>query len=314
MAVFRMTAERLRDGQTLRITQNEERWQLLEVDGLSSPEAQISDYDVASLDGVRVNHIKMEAREITITLAIHGNGTYRVEDNRQALYNLFRIKDVIRLHIQTRNRNVYIDGYVRQPQCNNFSNLLTMDITMLCPSPFFNDASTIEENTSKREELFEFPIYPEEGYDESVAYTDYTEADGFYTNIGEPVEFSTFNPERSAVIVSDSENDTGITIVCTFRVSASKITINNEDTLEYFTVVYDFQIGDILTICTISGEKTLTLLRNGITYNMIPYLDTGSSWFQLQSGNNSFNYIVDDDITIANVEMELYYIPIYFAI
>lgn len=314
MPKFRMTAERLRDGSTLRLTQNEQRWQLLEVEGLSTPEAQISEYDVASLDGVKVNHIKMEAREITISLAIHGTYYQSVEDNRQALYSLFRIKDVIRLHIETKNRNVYIDGYCRQPLCDNFENPQVMDITILCPNPAFNDESTTEENTSKREPMFESPIYPEAGYDTTVAYTDYTSEDGFYTNLGEPVEFSTLNPERSATIVVDSENETGITIVCTFLDSVSKLTINNEDTLEYMTINYDFQINDILTICTIAGEKSITLLRNGVTTNMIPYLDTASSWFSLQSGNNSFNYIVDDDLTLVSVEMEIQYVPIYYAI
>ena len=314
MARFRMTAERLRDGSTLRLTQNEERWQLLNVEGLSTPEAQISEYDVASLDGSKVNYIKMGTREITISLAIQGTYLQSVEDNRQALYSLFRIKDVIRLHIETKNRSVYIDGYCRQPLCDNFTNPQTMDITILCPNPAFNDESTTEENTSKREPMFEFPIYPEAGYDTSVAYEDYTSADGFYINLEEPVEFSTLNPERSATIVVESENETGITIVCTFLDSVSKLTINNEDTLEYMTINYAFQINDILTICTIAGEKSITLLRNGVTTNMIPYLDTSSNWFSLQSGNNSFNYIVDDDLTLVSVEMEIQYVPIYYAI
>lgn len=312
---FVLEAERIRDGKSIRITQNEERYQLLEVEGLDVPEADISDYDVASLDGIRVNHIKMSEREITISVAIFGD----VERNRQALYDLFRIKDVIRLHIQTRNRNVYIDGYARRPACNNFELQQIMDITILCPTPYFNDESTTVVNTSKRTPNFEFPIYLNEGETiEDNTSHEYNEKDGFYTNLGEPIEFSVLNPERSAEVQSISENETGVTIIADFTQDATKLTINNEDTAQFMIINYDFKAGDRLTICTILGQKSITLLRSGITYNMIPYITTESSWFQLQAGSNNFNYIVGteegDDPTLATVEMEVLYVPIYYGI
>lgn len=312
---FVLEAERLRDGKSIRLTQNEERYQLLEVDGLDVPEADISDYDVASLDGVRVNHIKMSEREITISVAIFGD----VETNRQALYDIFRIKDVIRLHIQTKNRDVYIDGYCRRPACNNFEQQQIMDITILCPTPYFNDETTTVVNTSKREPFFEFPIYLNDGesIDDKTAH-EYNEQDGFYTNIDSPIEFSTLNPERSAEVQSISENETGVTIIADFNADATKLTINNEDTAQYMIINYNFKSGDRLTICTILGQKSITLLRSGITYNMIPYITTDSSWFQLQAGSNNFNYVVGtedgDDPTLATVEMEILYVPIYYGI
>ena len=312
---FTLKAERVKDGKSIRLTQNEENYQLLEVEGLDVPEADISDYDVASLDGVRVNHIKMSEREITITVAIFG----QVETNRQALYDLFRVKDVIRLHVQTKNRDVYIDGYVRRPACNNFDQLQTMDITILCPTPYFNDEETTRVNMSKRTEGFEFPIYLNAGEseDDETSHV-YNEQDGFYTNIGEPIEFSVLNPERSAELYSYSENETGVTIICDFTADATKLTINNEDTAQFMVITYPFKQGDRVTICTIYGQKGITLLRSGITYNLIPYISTDSFWFQLQAGSNNFNYIVGtetgDDPTLTTVEMEILYVPIYYGI
>lgn len=290
---IQITAERVKDGKTIRITGNEERWQLLEMEGLSTPDATISSFDIASLDGVRVNHIKMAEREIILSLAING-GTDSVENNRQLLYDLFRIKDVIRLHIKTRNRNVFCDCYVKRNVCNNFENHQVMDVTLLNPMPYFNSETTIVENTSKRVALFEFP---------------------FAINSDSPVEFSTFDPQRSAVIISDSENDTGIIISALFNLSsASKLAITNEDTGEFMLFLYTFQYGDRLEVCTIKGQKEALLYRGGEVINMIPYLQTNSNWFQLQAGSNSFNYVVDDTPDINTVDMEFTYREIFYAI
>lgn len=288
-----ITAERVKDGKTVRLSNNEDRWQLLEVEGLSTPEATISSFDIASLDGVKVNHIKMAEREIVISLAING-GTDSVENNRQMLYDLFRIRDVIRLHIKTRNRNVFCDCYVKRNTCNNFEDHQVMDITLLNPTPYFNNENAIVENTSKRVALFEFP---------------------FAIEHDEPVEISTFDPQRSAIIMSESENDTGIIITATFNlVSASKLAITNEDTGEFMIFQYGFQSGDRLDICTIKGQKEALLYRGGDVINMIPYLQTDSNWFQLQAGSNSFNYVVDDTPDINTVDMEFTYREIFYAI
>ena len=94
---FRLDIERLSDGHTIRLTQNERNYQLLEVDGLEIPEIDMASYDIASIDGITLSNIRVPDREITITLVIRGN----VENNRKSLHQLCRVRSLMRLHFVT---------------------------------------------------------------------------------------------------------------------------------------------------------------------------------------------------------------------
>jgi hypothetical protein len=48
------------------------------------------------------------------------------------------------------------------------------------------------------------------------------------------------------------------------------------------------QEGDLITINTKKKEKSVTLLRDGVTTNLIGSLASGSSWLQLEPGDNTF--------------------------
>ena len=48
--------------------------------------------------------------------------------------------------------------------------------------------------------------------------------------------------------------------------------------------------GDTITINTMRGDKSITLLRDGVTTNILNCLDRGSKWFTLTKGDNIFSY------------------------
>lgn len=69
-------------GEMLTLTQNEPRYQIVEIDGLNPPKANINSSTVAGMDGTQFISSKLEDRNIVITIKINGD----VESNRQYLY------------------------------------------------------------------------------------------------------------------------------------------------------------------------------------------------------------------------------------
>ena len=52
------------------------------------------------------------------------------------------------------------------------------------------------------------------------------------------------------------------------------------------------QAGDLITIDTTTGNKSITLLREGDTTNIFNSLQRGSTWLQLAAGGSIYVYQV----------------------
>ena len=48
--------------------------------------------------------------------------------------------------------------------------------------------------------------------------------------------------------------------------------------------------GDTIIISTTRGDKSITLLRDGVKTNILNCLERGSKWFTLVKGDNIFSY------------------------
>ena len=283
--MFSLTIERLSDGSALELTYDEGKYQLVVVDGIELPEIDMATYDIASIDGTKVSNIKMPDREITATLYIRGN----VETNRRAIHQLCRVRSVMRLHFVTYGGAKYIDGYVKSIDSNRFDNLVEMDITFTCPDPYFKAEQGVIVDMSRTYGAFFFPF----GMNRVMGVQDLL---------------------RTATINSVSENETGIIIRVTFLASASNLRITNADTGEYLTINYSFSNGDILEINTIDGQKEVTLQHNDDIRSIIAYVADGSTFFQLRSGDNRFNYVINNNPQNVNAEMEFDFTPIYMEL
>ena len=67
----------------------------------------------------------------------------------------------------------------------------------------------------------------------------------------------------------------------------------NTDKLKTFTGS-GIIAGDDIIICTIKGQKSITLLRGGKRTNILNCLDKNADWFQLTKGDNIFAYIAEE--------------------
>lgn len=74
---------------------------------------------------------------------------------------------------------------------------------------------------------------------------------------------------------------------------ATNPTLYNAETDEYMQIQGEILEGDKITITTKTGNKTVTLEREGATTNIINRLVSGSTWLTLRTGENNESSIIN---------------------
>ena len=260
-----------KNGDLMILTGNEPVYQILGIQGLNPPPAQINVTTVVGLDGARYNSARLQTRNIVLTVKINGDA----EQNRLRLYRYFRTKEWCTFFYRNGSVDVSIDGYVESVECDLFSNAETAQISILCPDPYFKSVSEVVADSSSVFSVFVFP---------------------FSINEGEPVIISSIDPESDGAInvYNSSESETGVILTVEFFAAASSLDVKNTATGDEIKIAYAFQAEDKVVINTNKGQKGITLIRNGVLTNIFAALQPGSSFFQLIVGNNRFEYTVDN--------------------
>lgn len=252
----------------LTLTQNEDNFQVLKITGLNPPKAQINTTKMATLDGKKFNSSTLNERNIVITVKLNGD----VEKNRIRLYSFFRPKEWCKFYYKNNSRNVFIEAYTENVECDLFTNNEIMQISLLCPEPYFKDVQEIIDDISKILSKFEFPFSIDE----------------------EGIEFSTLDTSKITNAHNSSEMDTGVIIDIDIYSHIEKLLIKNTSTGETLTLNYQFQSNDKVTINTNKGHKSIKLVRNAETINIFSAIEKGSKFFRLNIGDNFFSYLADD--------------------
>lgn len=275
------------NGQMLTLTQNESDYQIVSITGLNPPPAQINTTNIAGIDGSKFNSAKLDTRNIVIMLKLNGD----VEGNRLALYQMFRTKEECRFYYSNGRRDVSIPGYVETVECDLFTNAEIMQVSIICMYPHFRD---VHENWIEISDGatagFHFP---------------------FSINVGSPIPFSIYNIDGETNVENTAEAETGAIIRVDVNDPIRTIEIRNTGNNEFFKLEHDFQRADTILINTHKGEKSITLVRNGVASNVFTALKLGSTFFQLNVGNNFFTYFAngvqnDEKVLVRFIFAEAY--------
>lgn len=273
--MYTLTVEN-ESGERLQLTGNR-NYDVLDVAGTSPPAAAINTVNVVGMDGAKFNSSRVGTRNLVITLNIH----HPIEINRLALYKFFRVKRWVKIYYTNSHRSVYIEGYVESFENNPWKQLQQPQISIICAQPFWLATSETVVNFSQSVAMFEFPFsIPAEG-----------------------VEFSRREIMATAY-VDVGEIQTGGIIQ--FYATTNQI-LNpkffNRTTQKFFGLDFDMYQGDIITVNTQQGQKSVTLLRDGVTTNILSDRTVGSEWVQFEAGENEISY--DADEGAANLEVSL---------
>jgi len=264
------------NGETITLTGQETNYQVAKITGLNPPRAQLNTSPIVGMDGARYNSARLNTRNIVITIKINGD----VETNRQYLYLFFPTKMPCRLFFKNEHRDVYIDGYVESFECDIFSNKELAQVSIICLQPYFLDMEETLDDISRVVGLFEF---------------------NWFINEDAPIAFSEYQDTGSVDVYNASSGETGLIIEASFAGAVNALEIRNALTGEALTLNYSFITGDLLTINTNKGEKSVSLVRDGDTYNLFSAVEIGSKFLQLEQGDNYFTYEADDGASDANV-------------
>ena len=250
-------------GNTLELTGNP-NYTVYKIEGLTPPKASINMSSNATTDGDTVNSVRLENRNIVIYTTVNSD----VETNRINLYKYFPVKKNIKLYFSNESREVYIEGRVELIECDLFTERQVAQISIICPKSYFKAVDNLVTMFSDVSSLFEFPF--------SIS------KDG--------IEFSAITANIRKSIINTGDVETGIII----NLFAKGTVVNPViyDVLKRTQLRLNFEMiaGDSIVINTNAGEKSIELIRAGVSRNIIGNMAKNSTWFVLESGDNVFAY------------------------
>lgn len=254
------------------------------VEGLGPAKGNVNTVEVSTNDGGVFNSARLNIRNPVLDLVFLETATETIEDIRHKSYKYFPVKKKVKLLIKTDNRVSEIDGYVEHNEPAIFSNQEGCQISIICPYPYFYSAGESNITVFRGvEPLFEFPF----------------ENESLVTDL---LEMGEIQNSAEQVITYNGDAEIGVTIIVYAIGEASNVTIYNAGTREVMRIDTNklaaltgegIVAGDEITIKTTKGDKSITLLRGGITTNILNCLDKNADWFQLVKGDNVFVYTAE---------------------
>lgn len=265
------------------------------IEGLGPAKANINLTELTGSDGSTFNSARLDERNIVISAALLMKPT--IEAVRLKSYKYFPIKRKITLKIETDERKVRIDGYVESNEPDIFSENEAIEISIICPNPYFYEDDAAGKQTTVFYGLtpvFEFPFSNE--------------------SLSDPLlEFGKIQNYTEQTVLYDGDADTGVIITMYAIGKVKNIGIFNTltreemhlDTSKIETLTGGgIDSGDTIIISTIVGDKTVTLLRDGIYMNILNCIDKDSDWFQITKGDNVFAYTAEEGISNLQFRIE----------
>lgn len=253
------------------------------ITGFGTPIYNVNTSPYASGDGSTLGSITAATREIVITLYPLFNPM--VEDSRQLLYRYFQVKKPVTLTFELDNRIALVTGYVEENTPDVFNERETIQITVICPDPYFKSALTGAEFFFGEVPMFEFP-FSNESLTENL------------------IIVSELSLDNRAQITYEAEIDAGLLITIDIYSEPGDITIYSVDTLgriyisdKRIEMITGKKISekDRIDISTYSGDRWIRLLREGKVYNILGAINKDADWFQLKQGPNSYTYMTGDE-------------------
>ena len=128
------------------------------IEGIGPPKGNVNYTEIASGDGGQFNSARASIRNITMQLGLMPVPT--VEEARHRVYKYFPLDQQVTLRFETDKRLCEITGWVEECEPDIFSDDETIDVSIVCPDPYFYsvDSQLGTVNFSGVVDEFEFPF------------------------------------------------------------------------------------------------------------------------------------------------------------
>jgi hypothetical protein len=267
-----------------------ELFYLTHVDGMTTAATSISSSTLGGADGDVVNNVQANARPIVLDLRIKDG--VNVEDAKRAVLQVVKIKQQGTLEWTQGERTVTISGIVESVEMPRWTNAVTMQISMYCSQPFWEDLDFVVRQISEAIDLHWFTdsaggmlSFPEQGI--PLGEYDTIRTKQFHNSgdvaVGLEISVVAFDTVTNPIIYDGNGNFFGVG----YGDGAKRVQL---------------QAGDNVIITTHKGQKNITLNGNSILAKLRPQ----STWLQLEAGDNLFTINSEDD-SLTNMAFSIIY-------
>jgi hypothetical protein len=273
------------------------------IDGMTTAAMSIASSTIGGADGDIVNNVQANVRQIVIDMRLRSG--VDVEAAKRAVLQVVKIKQQGTLEWTQNERTVTISGIVESVDMPRWTNAVTLQISMYCSQPFWEDLDFIVQQISEAIDMHWFTdsaagmlYFPEQGiplgeYDTIRTKQFYNDGD---VAVGMEINIVAFDTVTNPIIYDGNGNFFGL--------GKSPPAPKSGMLRDYAPSDNRFimQAGDNVVITTHKGNKTVRLNGEMVYQHIKPQ----STWLQLEAGDNVFTINSDDD-SITNMTFSLTY-------
>lgn len=253
---------------------------LTKISGTESPEVDIKTSQSPYQDGSTVNSVMLKERTISINGTIIADSNKDLFSKREYLCRIFnpKLKSGQLIYIND-NGEKRINCYPEKSPSFGDKQSVTQEflISLFCPNPFWLDKSCTFEQIATWIGGAKFPC-----------------------------EFPiSFAKKGSTVKNINISGDVETPAVITFKGPATNPCVTNLSTGEFIKINKNLTADDTLVINTEFGNKKVYIEdKSGNKVNVFNWIDLGSTFFQLKTGDNVIQYSSDNGVEPASVLVE----------
>jgi hypothetical protein len=226
-----------------------------EIEGLGPVKASIVSSSFATMDGQPYQSSRREGRNVTMKLGYAPNYSINqtIRSLRSRLYQYFMSDNEITLTFYMEDGlTVTTAGRVEACEPVLFTAEPQMNISILCP-----DADFLDVETTQIHDVFDIT-----------------------------------DTEASDIVLPEGTTKTGLTLL-TFTAPAALDGFSIYHTtpggsVRSMLITAPLEVNDVVRMCTIKGQKSITLTRTGVTSSLLWAVSPQSQWVLLESGTNGF--------------------------
>ena len=242
-----------------------------EFTGLNPPKATINTNETALIDGGRFNSSKLQMRSMNIAFAIETDAA----ENRLKVYEVVQSKMPLRVYYKSETLDIFIDGYVDDVDFSYFLQKNICTVSVLCPFPYFKAAQEAINELYAVIPKFHFL---------------------FHGSADKDIVFGVIDIYTAETVVNKGSVETGLTFELYAKSSIKNPKVIDYETSKFFKINIEMQEGDLITVNTMQGNRTVKLMRNAVETNIFNLMDKNSTWLQLGMNNSVYVYEVDEGV------------------
>ncbi|MFU0784567.1 phage tail family protein [Clostridium sp.] len=287
---YSLLSLKFKSGNNILQIEGNSKYKILEIEGIESSDIEINMADKVQSDGSMVVSKRILPRPIMVKIEYNGEDK---DKQRKRVISFFNPKRTGTLYISYLEVTYAIEYEIEnfEAKLTNIYDPLVFTIDLICPKAFLNSEYENKQEIALWVGDFEFPL-------EIPQNTE--------------IEMGHRAPSLIVNVLNTGDVECGMRIVFKAIATLTNPSLFNVNTREYIKINKEMTAGERITITTGFGNKRIVDSLNGVETNAFKYIELGSTFLQLDVGDNLFRY--DADTGLDNLECEIYFTPQYLGV